>query len=148
MADARVNSVTIFAKCHHGHLYYQTDRAERHPGLDPQADLLRLQVDALHARGIRAPIYMSVQCDEFAANNHPEWLALDVDGKPVRDAGPFSTRWQILDMSSPYQEYLAVQTQEVLEKFHPVDGIFFDMCRDQTSLSRFAMQKMLERGLD
>src|SRR5689334_13384676 len=33
MKKAHVNSVTTFAKCHHGHLYYDTQRPERHPGL-------------------------------------------------------------------------------------------------------------------
>ena len=31
--DAHVDSVTVFAKCHHGRLYFDTDRPERHPGL-------------------------------------------------------------------------------------------------------------------
>ncbi len=31
-AEAQVDSVTVFAKCHHGHPYYDTDRPERHPG--------------------------------------------------------------------------------------------------------------------
>lgn len=147
MADANVNSVTVFAKCHHGHLYYDTDRPERHPGLRRDLDLLRQQVDALHARGIRAPIYISVQCDEYAADNHPEWIAKQEDGRPV-GPGPFAPGWQILDMSSPYQEFLAEQTQEVLEKFKPVDGIFFDMCWDQVSFSHWAVDKMLARGMN
>jgi hypothetical protein len=31
MKAAHVDSVTVFAKCHHGHLYYETKRPERHP---------------------------------------------------------------------------------------------------------------------
>ena len=57
-----------------------------------------------------------------------EWIALEPDGKHV-GRGPLENRggaWQILDMSSPYQEYLAEQTKEILAKFKPVDGIFFD----------------------
>ena len=34
-------------------------------------------MEALHRVGIRAPIYLSVQCDEYAANAHPDWIALD-----------------------------------------------------------------------
>ena len=54
MQRAHVNSVTVFAKCHHGHLYYQTDHPARHPGLKQGLDLTASQVDALHAAGIRA----------------------------------------------------------------------------------------------
>jgi len=147
MKQARVNSVTIFAKCHHGHLYYDTQRAERHPGLKKGLDLTGEQVEALHREGIRAPIYISVQCDEFAADTHPEWIVLGADGKPA-SPGPLGAGWQILDMSSPYQEYLAEQTREVLKAFKPVDGIFFDMCWDQPSLSNYAVEAMLREGFN
>src|SRR5690606_24104455 len=101
--EAHVNSVTVFAKCHHGHLYYSTKRPERHPGLRKNLDLLGEQVEALHREGIRAPIYLSVQCDEYAANNHPEWLARKPDGttvgsRPVQTPYPYYN-WQILDMN-------------------------------------------------
>ena len=32
MKAAHVNSVTVFAKCHHGHLYYNAKHPARHPG--------------------------------------------------------------------------------------------------------------------
>src|SRR5205823_4299678 len=72
------------------------------------------------------------------------------DGKHV-GRGPLEDRvsaWQILDMSSPYQEFLAEQTREVLKKFKPVDGIFFDMTWDQPSVSNFAKESMLREGLN
>jgi hypothetical protein len=146
---AHVNSVTVFAKCHHGHLYYHTRRPERHPGLRRGLDLLRRQVDALHAVGIRAPIYLSVQCDEYAANTHPEWVARQPNGGQVKWAdGVFKPGWQILDMTSPYQEYLAEQTAEVLHRFRPVDGIFFDMCWDQPSTTKDFLAGMRRAGLN
>ncbi|MCS7049047.1 MAG: beta-galactosidase, partial [Verrucomicrobiae bacterium] len=76
---AHVTSVTVFAKCHHGHLYYNTRRPERHPGLKQGFDLLATQIEALHRENIRAPIYLSVQVDEYAANTHPEWVARNPD---------------------------------------------------------------------
>ena len=150
MKAAHVDSVTVFAKCHHGHLYYETKRPERHPGMKKGTRLLEQQVEALHREGIRAPIYLSVMCDEYAADLHPEWIALEPDGRRV-GRGPLENRnsaWQILDMSSPYQEFLAEQTREVLDLFKPVDGIFFDMCWDQPSVSNFAKAEMLEWGLN
>ena len=149
---ANVDSITVFAKCHHGHLYYATKRPERHPGLATSLDLLRGQVDALHAEGIRAPIYISVQCDEYAADTHPEWTARRPDSSMVAWRGDgktwFNPGWQILDMSSPYQEYLAEQTAEVLRKFKPADGLFFDMCWDQPSCSQYAIAGMRRDGLN
>ncbi|MEO6435192.1 MAG: alpha-L-fucosidase, partial [Tepidisphaeraceae bacterium] len=153
MKKAHVDSVTVFAKCHHGLLYYNSRRPERHPGLPPLKPglgLLEGQVEALHREGIRAPIYLSVMCDEWAANEHPDWVAINPDGTHV-GRGPLEKRnsaWQILDMSSPYQDFLFEQTREVLKKFRPVDGIFFDMCWDQPSVSKWAKREMDEWGLD
>jgi hypothetical protein len=144
-----VDGVTVFAKCHHGHLYYLTDRPERHPNLKSGLDLLGSQIEALHARGIRAPIYISVQCDEYAANTQPDWIALHEDLRQVkRSTSAFEAGWQILDMSSPYQEYLAEQVAEVLGRFAPVDGIFLDMCWDQPSASKWAIDGARKAGLD
>lgn len=154
-AAAHVDSVTVFAKCHHGLLYYDTDRPERHPGLRRDLDLLKEQVDALHAVGIRAPVYLSVQVDEYAATTHPEWVAQHPDlrlvrwGEPSRTVGSvFTPGWHILDMSSPYQDYLADQTLEVLEHLGVVDGLFMDMCWDQPSSTQYAIAGALAEGLD
>lgn len=148
-AEANVDSVTVFAKCHHGHLYFNTSHPARHPTLPPGLDLLAEQIQALHRRGVRAPIYLSVQCDEYAANAHPEWIALTPELKHVkRAAGPFDAGWQILDMSSPYQDYLADQLNEVLKRFAPTDGIFLDMCWDQVSCSKWAIDGMKKASLD
>lgn len=148
-AEAHVDSVTVFAKCHHGNLYFTTDRPERHPHLPPDLDLLGEQITALHARGIRAPIYLSVQVDEHAANAHPEWVALTDELRQVKwGASAFAAGWQILDMSSPYQEHVAEQIAEVLRRFAPVDGMFLDMCWDQPSASKWAIQGARRQGLD
>lgn len=149
-ADAHIDSVTVFAKCHHGHLYYNTTDPARHPTLRPGFDLLSEQIEALHSKGIRAPIYLSVQCDEFAANTHPEWIALTGNLQHVKyhTTSPFIAGWQILDMSSPYQDYLADQLNEVLKRFAPTDGIFLDMCWDQVSCTKWAIDGMKKASLD
>ena len=148
MVAAKVNSVTLFAKCHHGHLYYDTSSPARHPQL--ARPLLEEQIAALHEHHIRTPIYLSVQCDEYAANEHPDWIALSADGLRVGQK-PLAAEyfnWQILDMSSPYADYLAEQISEVITRFRPVDGIFLDMCWDQPSVSAWAKKGMAAAGLD
>ncbi|GLX68440.1 alpha-amylase family protein [Paenibacillus glycanilyticus] len=147
--EANVDSVTVFAMCHHGHLYYNTKHPSRHPGLAGGMDLLEQQIDALHRVGIRAPIYLSVQCNEYAANEHPDWIALKPDLQQVKwGSSAFTPGWQIMDMSSPYQDYLAEILAEVLDRFAPVDGIFMDMCWDQPSSSKYAIEGMLKKGYD
>lgn len=148
MVDARVDSVTVFAKCHHGHLYFDTPHPAHHPTL--KRNLLAEQIEALHSRNIRAPIYLSAQVDEFAANLHPEWVALNPDGTRVgrRPLANDCFSWQILDMSTSYLDYLEEQILLVLEEFKPVDGLFFDMCWDQPSVSGAAKIGMGRRGLN
>lgn len=155
-ADAHVDSVTVFAKCHHGLLYFDTDRTdERHPHLVPGLDLLKQQVDALHAVGIRAPVYLSVQVDELAATRHPEWVAQRPDLQLVRrgtgthdQGGAYEPGWYVMDMSTGYQDYLYAQTTEVLEHLGQVDGLFMDMCWDQPSSTAAANDGARAAGLD
>ena len=148
LAASKVDSVTLFAKCHHGHIYHETKSPARHPSLS--RSLLEEQIAALRARNIRTPIYLSVQCDEFAANSHPEWIAVNPDGTHV-GRKPLSNEffsWQILDMASPYLDYLGDQIVEVLERFCPLDGLFLDMCWDQPSVSIWAKERMKAWNLD
>lgn len=146
---AHVDSVALFAICHHGHAYWNTEHPSRHPGLPPGFGLLEKQVEALHKVNIKPAFYISVQCNEFCANTHPEWLALDPTGKPVNVKGDiFTPSWQILDMSSPYQDYLAELLAEVLERFAPFHRLSMDMCWDQPSCSKWALAGMKRNGLD
>jgi hypothetical protein len=59
---ARVNWITLFAKCHHGMSYYPTQAGTIHPGL--KFDLLGEQIEACRRRGIVTPAYISVRVDE------------------------------------------------------------------------------------
>ena len=44
LKDAKINSVTVFAKCHHGCFYYKGSKFFVHPGM--QGSLLDEQLDA------------------------------------------------------------------------------------------------------
>lgn len=124
LKGARVNSITCFAKCHHGYAYYPTEVGVGHPTL--RRDLLGEQVEACHRAGIRVPAYVSVVWDEVTADAHPEWRQVDREGRQV-GRGPLQERgWRWLCMNTPYADYVAAQTEEVLRKY-PVDGIFFDI---------------------
>lgn len=121
---AHVNSVTCFAKCHHGYSYYPTRVGVRHPTL--KRDLLGEQVEACHRAGIRVPAYISVVWDEHIAMEHQEWLQVDRDGKLAGRSPQGDRGWRWLCMNTPYADYVAAQTEEVL-RMYPVDGIFFDI---------------------
>src|SRR5688572_12415380 len=60
---ARIDSMTVFSRCHHGYSYHPTTIGTTHPGLS--FDLLGAQIEALHGIGVRAPIYLTVGWDEL-----------------------------------------------------------------------------------
>src|SRR5690349_14018624 len=70
LVSASVDSITCFARCPHGWLYYDSklNPERRHPQL--QTELLRRQIEVCHDHGIRVPIYITVQWDHFTANQH------------------------------------------------------------------------------
>jgi len=84
---AHVNSINIFAKCHHGMCYYPTKAGAMHPALKGR-DLLGEQVEALHREGIKCPIYFTVGWEEDSAHKHPEWRQMRRDGKHARAGSP------------------------------------------------------------
>ena len=62
LRDAHVDSVTVFAVCHHGMCYYPSKVGTMHPHL--RRDLLGEQVEACHRHGIRTPAYITVVWNE------------------------------------------------------------------------------------
>src|SRR5204862_7534366 len=83
LREASVNSITIFAKCHHGWSYYPSKVGAPHPQL-ARPDLMGDMVKALTAADIECPIYISVQSDERNARLHPEWLVMSASNRVHR----------------------------------------------------------------
>jgi len=155
LVKAHVDSITMFARCHHGMIYYDSKvNPERvHPHL-VNKNLLNEQIEAAHKRGIRAPIYITVQWDYYTAREHPDWLAIDPDGRYYGDPseGYQSLHeagfYQILCLNSPYREFLKEHTREVLETFKPVDGLFFDIVFPVPCACRCCTAEMEKRGFN
>ncbi|MHB0857830.1 MAG: alpha-amylase family protein [Anaerolineae bacterium] len=148
LKDAAVNSVTVFARCHHGLSYYPSQVATPHPTL--QRDLLGEMIEACHHEGIQAPIYITVVWDEHAGSTHPEWRQVDSEGRLV-GRPPFSNAWgwQWMCMNSPYADYVAAQTEEICSSY-PVDGVFYDivMQHNPGCVCRWCLESMAKMGLD
>ncbi|CAA9547741.1 MAG: GH151 [uncultured Thermomicrobiales bacterium] len=145
---AHVDSMTVFSRCHHGYSYHPTDVGTMHPGLG--FDLLGAQIEALHGVGVRAPIYLTVGWDELMADTHPEWLQLRADGRICRSRPDDLSSWRFLDFASPYVDYVLACTEEVLDRYGPVDGIFFDIIRqgDDGNGSVWRRRRLREEGVD
>lgn len=132
MAEARVESVNIFAKCHHGMSYYPTKVGTVHPELK-RRDLLGEMIEALHRRDIRAPIYTCVVWEEDVAAQHPEWRQMRADGTfcQVATSADNQTvvpgRWHFNSFIHPeYQDYFEAHMLELLDGY-ATDGFWIDI---------------------
>ena len=107
LKEARVDSITCFAKCHHGWSYHPTKVGKQHPHLG--FDLLRAQFDSAKKIGVRVPVYLSAGFDNVASAEHPEWRETDKDG---RFLGSDKVGFHTLCFNSPYLDYLCDQIRE------------------------------------
>lgn len=131
-----VDSITVFAKCHHGLCYYPTDVGTMHPQLS--FDLMGTMVDAAHEIGVKAPIYITAGWSDIDAVQHSEWIAVDHDGNPMARGGyefgmpaetpkPY-TSWQILCLNdNGYARHIYALTEEICRRYPVVDGLFYDI---------------------
>ena len=125
MKRAHINSVTVFAKCHHGMSYYPTKVGTPHPALKGR-DLLGEQIEALHREGIRCPIYTTVAWEEDVAFKHPEWRMVRADGSFLRSGDHNFTWWFNNWLHPDYQDYIEAHVREIIGRYD-VDGLFFDI---------------------
>lgn len=124
---AHINSMTVFAKCHHGYSYYPTKIGTPHPNL-VRPNLMGEMIEALHAVGIRAPVYTTLTWDELAWATHPEWRQLTPDGRVGWTGTPLKPGWKNLCMNTGYGDYVIAQIEEVLD-LYAGDGFFIDIVR-------------------
>lgn len=139
-----VDSVTVFAKCHHGWSYHPTQVGRQHPQL--AFDLLGSQIEACREIGVRCPIYLSAGLDELMAMEHPEWIVKRRDGRTYE---PLALNiFKQLRFNSPYLDYLCAQIEEVVRLWPDNDGIFLDIVGPRLDYSETSLREMLALGLD
>lgn len=120
----RVDSITVFAKCHHGWAYFPSAENEMHPHLD--FDLLGAQIEAAHEIGVKTPVYLSAGLDERLAREHPEWLVRDEEDRTGWVRSFLEPGYHVLCLNSPYLDIIVRQTAEAAAKYDG-DGIFLDI---------------------
>jgi hypothetical protein len=144
---AHVDSITIFAKCHHGWSYYPTKVGAPHPQL-ARPDLMGDMVKALTAADIECPIYISVQWDERNARLHPEWRVRSLDGNNTFAPGQLVARWHTLCLNhKEYRDELLEQAREVARNYE-TPGLFFDIVLTPDCVCQQCLETMAEMGLD
>lgn len=145
---AEVDSITCFARCHHGWLYYDSKQNPElvHPGLENK-NLLLEQIEACHKAGIRVPIYTTIQWDGKMSYEHPEYCVVTaegaIDGYKPHEPGFYA----FLCVNTPYRDFLKEHLKEILTTM-PVDGIFMDIVMERDCSCRYCQDGMKELGFD
>lgn len=154
LKNAHVNSVTLFARCHHGMLYYDSKKnPERiHPHL-VNKNLLKDQIEACHKADIRTPIYTTVQWDYYTAQRHREWLCIDENGQSIGESGAVQRPldagfYESLCLNTGYREFLKAHVEEILDTFAPVDGLFLDIVFPVPCACPACRAKMEKKGFN
>ncbi len=154
LKKGHVNSITLFAKCHHGWSYYPSKVNLIHPNL--KFDLLSAQLTACKKAGVCAPIYISVGYDDKYFFAHPEHAVRQYDGKPVVEIGykdglPYAKEdwlgFHRLCLNTPYLDEVVRQTEEVMQTFNP-EGLFFDIVGECVCYCDHCRRTVKELGLD
>jgi hypothetical protein len=149
----RVNSITIFATCHHGWAYYPTKTDMAHPNL--KTDLLGRMLKAGKKAKINMPVYITVRWNDKASREHPEWVIRNIDGSMMgpdhshpQNAKTTGPTWYMLCLNSPYLEEIVVPITEEISQLYNPSGFFFDITNEHECTCNWCMETMEKNGLD
>ena len=130
----RLDSINLFAKCHHSWSYYPTKVGAQHPNLE--FDLLGAQLKACKEIDIAAHIYYTFGWSANDAEAHPEWCVRDREGEIVTNGGydPAASKdasrpgftWKFLCANTGYHDHIRMQVEELCQRYTP-DGFWFDI---------------------
>lgn len=152
LLEAKVNSITCFARCHHGWCYYPSKAFPEtvHPNLKNK-NLLIEQIEACHEKGIAVPIYTTVQWDSYIAKKHPEWLAVDENGDYINSQGiPEPHFYYTICLNSPYRTYFKEHLKDLIAVIGPdnIDGIFMDILFRTNCNCENCQKEMAAKGIE
>jgi hypothetical protein len=151
---ANVDSVTVFAKCHHGWSYYPTEIGKPHPHLS-RPDLMGDMLKALADADIESPVYISVQWDELSAREHPEWRVMSATNRfqhaipgDTSSSRQLSPAWHTMCLNhAGFRQYILDQAREVATRY-TTQGFFFDIIQTPDCVCAACLARMHTLGLD
>lgn len=149
---AHVDSITCFARCHHGWLYYPSQRQPEmiHPELKNH-ELLIEQIDACHEANIDVPVYTTVQWDGYISRHHPEWLSVDEQGEFINTQGiPEPHFYYTICLNSPYRDYFKAHLLDMFDSIgrEKIDGVFMDILFAVDCHCQYCQEKMADLAID
>jgi len=145
LKKARVDYITVFARCNLGFAYYPTRVGIVHPGMKVK-DMLGGMVDSCHKEGIKVAAYFNAGLDHEHAFRHREWCKVNKDGL-VYDINAGGSFFRRMCFNTGYKDHLLSMIEEVLNKY-PVDGIFLDCLGNVPCYGGECLDAMKKLGID
>lgn len=123
LSAARVDFITVFARCNLGFAYYPTEIGIIHPGIKTD-DMLGPMIEACHAQNIRVAVYINAGLDHEHALRYRDWCKLNKTGQVynVQEMGHY---FRSMCLNTGYGAHLLAMVDELLTNY-PVDGLFLD----------------------
>ncbi len=157
LKTGNVESITMFAKCHHGFCYYPTKISTMHPNVN--FDLIGEMIDAAHEIGVRAPVYITAGWSAEDAEKHPKWRARNKDNSYSTESldphasgdeqKPFVSWYYMCLNDGSYCRYIYDITREICDRYENLDGLFYDICfMGGSCYCSECIKGMREMGLD
>ena len=148
LKESYVNSITCFARCHHGWLYYPSinNKEMIHPNLKNK-NLLIDQIDECHKLNIKVPIYTTVQWDGYISKMYKGWLSRDTEGNPICTQNVKEPHfYNTLCLNSPYRKYFKDHILDIIESIgsNRIDGFFLDILFEVDCCCDYCKEKMKE----
>ncbi len=124
VANSGAEAAMVYFQSHTGLCNWPTASGATH-GAFANGDSLGRTVDLLHARGVPVCAYYSVQFNNWAYLNHPDWRVVQ-STRNVMGSLP-TPRYGLCCANNPgYRTFVIAQTREILAGYD-VDAVFFDM---------------------
>ena len=125
LVTAKIQSPMIYLQSHTGLCHYPTRSGKTHEFFKKNPRILNELIEKCQKGGMKVVGYYSLIFNNWAADTHPEWKMVDVDGKEWREYGQ---RYGLCcPNNQDYRAFVVTQMQEMAELFPTMDGIFYDM---------------------
>ena len=136
LKKANIQSAMISFQSHVGLCTYPTKSGKMHNGFVGKEDAIKRLVEMCRENGITVIGYYSLDFNNWAHDEHPEWRMVDESGRSGREigavqelecAGKAPNRYGLCCPNNmEYRAFVAEQIKEIAEYFE-FDGMFYDM---------------------
>jgi hypothetical protein len=145
LTAGNVNSINLFAKCHHGWSYHPTQTNAMHPHL--KFDLFGAQMAAAREIGVATQAYISAGLDEKEARQNRNWLIRQKDQRFTWAPDFESPGYHVFCFNTPYLEKLMTQIDEVIRNYDPA-GAWLDIASVRDCWCGYCMDTLAREGKD